>query len=123
MLPTTAIRFLLVLPLLLVAASFLGISASILVRGRPLMLRGRLITWALFAVWAPLAVAVVLVASSVREPAMTCLAFSQIAVAAAIILAARRAVRGYLVIGISECVFREYSIRPLPGLGFPSRRR
>jgi hypothetical protein len=110
----------LVLPLLLVAACFLGISASILVRRRPLLLRGRLITWALGAVWAPLALAIVLIAWSVREAAMTCLAMFQVGVAAAIILAARRAMRGYLVIGISEDVFREALQSALATLGLPN---
>jgi hypothetical protein len=83
------------------------------------MLRGRLITWALFAVWAPLAVAVVLVASSVREPAMTCLAVFQVGAAAAILLAARRALRGFLVIGISGDVFRKSLQSALARLGLP----
>jgi hypothetical protein len=115
----STLRVLLVIPLLLVAAAFLGISAAIILRGRPLLLRGRLLYWALFVIWAPLAVAMLLVAFSVSEAAMTCIALFQIGAAALIILAARRAMRGYLIIGISENMFRESLQSALTRLGLP----
>jgi len=119
MLPLSTLRFLLVVPLLLVAAAFLGISASIILRGRPLLIRGRLLSWALLVIWAPLALAMLIIAYSVSDVSVACIAVLQIGVAALIILAARRAMRGYLIIGISENMFRESLQSALSRLGLP----
>jgi hypothetical protein len=119
MLPTATLRVLLVVPLLLVAAAFLGISGAIVVRNRPLLVRGSLLALALLLISAPIAVAVVVIAISIAEPQMTCFAVFQIGVLALMVWGAHRALRGYLVIGISEETFREALRSALARLALP----
>jgi hypothetical protein len=60
-----------------------------------------------------------IIASSVRDAQMTCLAIAQVGVAALIILAARHAMRGYMMIGGSEDTFRGSLQSALSRLGLP----
>jgi hypothetical protein len=115
----SALRVLLVVPLLLTAAAFLGISGAIVLRKRPLLIRGSLLAWGLLVVAAPIVLAMLLVANAVAEVEVTCLSALQIGVLAIMVWAAGRAMQGYLIIGTSEETFRDALRSALARLGLP----
>ncbi len=119
MLPMLALRILLVAPILLVAAVFLALSGAILLRRRPIVLRGSLFTWVLFIVWAPVAVATLVVAFYTSEAEPTCLAVLQMGILLLFAVAARRFMRGYMIIGISADSLRDSVRSSLTRLGLP----
>jgi hypothetical protein len=119
MLPLSTLRILLVAPLLLVAAASLGIGAAIVLWGRPLVLRGSHLSWALLAISAPVALAMVILAFSLADPGVTCSTILHIAVLAFLVVGTRRLMRGYLIIGISAESFRASLQASLARLGLP----
>ena len=118
-LPMSTLRLLLVIPLLLVAAAFLGISAAIVLRGRPVLLGGRLSFWVIFLVTVPIALAMLVIATSISDLEVTCISILQIGVLALMIVGARRFIRGYMLIGASEETLRDSLQSALARLGLP----
>jgi hypothetical protein len=119
MFPMSILRFLLVTPILLAAAFSFAISASILLRHRPVLLRGGLLVWGLLIVSAPIALAILIITASIAEAQMVCYAVLQILALAVVVAAAGRAMGGYLIIGASAETVRASVQSALSGLGLP----
>ncbi len=115
----TTLKVLLVAPPLISAAAFLATSALVIVRQRPLLLRGGLALWFMAIAVAPVIVATFLPVLSGSDPALTCLGLAEIGAFALLVAVLRRSLRGYLVIAVTEESFRAALKAALAGLGLP----
>ena len=101
MLPMTILKPLLVAPILIIASASLVASALVITRARPLLLRSSQLMWVVAAEFLPLAIAVIVFARSVRDPAVTCFASTQVGLLLLMFAAIRRTAGGYTVLGVT----------------------
>ena len=114
-LSVATLRPLFVFPILAVAAGFLAISALVIIRNAPLVIRGSLLAWLLTVSSASLVLATIVLFAATSEPAV-CV---YLIVPALIIFGAWRSTQGYLVIGVTEADLRASLQAVLSELGLP----
>ncbi len=119
MLPLATLKVLLVVPILLVAAAFLGAGARILLRSRPWVIRASLPVWLIVVSMLPILAVVASLAASARQPALACFVSFPIVLFAFILASVRRTATGYLILGVTEGSFRASMRAALAAVGLP----
>ena len=119
MLPNAALRLLFVAPILIIAAAFLGVSALVILRGRPLIVKGSLFPWLIAASILPLVAAVIVIALSASDPTTTCMATLQAGILVLFIVGARRSTHGYIVVAVTGESLRSALRGAIADLNFP----
>ena len=119
MLPIATLKPLLVAPILITAAAFLGASGLVILRRRPLLVRGSLLPWLIAAAILPLILAVIIFAASASDPALTCFASIQVGLLVFVIVGSRRSARGYIAVAVTGVSLRSALRAALAELDMP----
>lgn len=115
MLPLDLLRILLVAPILITAAAFLGASALVILRKSPLVIRASSMAWIVTLASAFLFLAALIFVLVTAQPAV-CILFS---LPALIVIGVWRSTRGYYILGATEAGVRASFQAALAGLGLP----
>jgi hypothetical protein len=102
-----------------VSAAFLTAGALVLLRGRPLLLRGRLLAWLVAAVVLPIILAILVMIFAISESGVVCIGLIPASLLALMPLVVRRSLRGYALLAVTEHSFRKSVRESLSDLGLP----
>jgi hypothetical protein len=113
------LKVLLVVPILLSAALLLTLSALILLRKRPILLRGSVFAWTVTAATGLVILSLVIFLISAAEASITCVGIVQILILLILIATIQRRVKGYFLVGTSISSFRQALHTALNELNLP----
>ncbi len=113
------LKVLLVVPIVLAAALMLTLSALILFRKRPILLRGSVFTWTVGVTTGLVIISLVIFLITLADASLTCVGIVQILILLILIVTVQRRVKGYFLVGTTVTAFRQALHTALNELNLP----